>query len=347
MSVNSDTELSFIVVIGASAGGLHSVIELIAQTTEEMNIAVFVVLHTPNTSYSEVVIQRLQKNTVFTCKLATHEEPIRPRHLYLAVPDKHLLLKPGHMLLGQGPVENRWRPSIDVLFRSAAVAYDGRVIGIVLSGMLEDGTAGMQMIKQCGGTCIVQDPNEAEYPDMPMSVLRNVKVDYCTSLQRIGIILQEKARNGAPEKHAIPSEIAKEAEIAERIAIGIEDVASLSGEKSNYSCPDCGGGLWEIHQGGVTRFRCHTGHMYTAGELLESKRQELESTFWVALRVLEERRNLLQKMSGEETSKGWMRSAQNKTLRADELQVHISRLKQLLFETTNAPELSIDQLERT
>src|SRR5439155_4890236 len=114
-----------------------------------MSVAIFAVLHTPNIAYSDIVIQRLQKNTVFTCKLAEHEESIKPQHLYLAVPDKHLLLKQGQILLGQGPVENRWRPSIDVLFRSAAVAYDSRVIGIILTGMLEDGTAGMELIKQC------------------------------------------------------------------------------------------------------------------------------------------------------------------------------------------------------
>ena len=327
-----ESEPKFIVVIGASAGGLHSVIELAAQLTEEVNAAIFVVLHTSNVAFGDVLIQRLQKNTVFKCKMAEHEEVIKPQHLYLAVPDKHLILKRGHILLGEGPVENRWRPSIDVLFRSAAVAYDGRVIGIVLTGMLEDGTTGMQIIKQCGGTCIVQDPNEAEYPDMPQSVINYVEVDYCTSLDRMGDILLEKSRNGVYEKGTVPPEIAAEAAIAERVAIGIEDVAALGGEKSLYSCPDCGGGLWEIKQGNITRYRCHTGHMYTQNELLFRQREELETTLWVAMRMLEERRNLLQKMAGEEESKGWLRNAENKKERAHDLQTHIERLKQILFE---------------
>ena len=345
MSTDKGAEPKFIVVIGASAGGLHSLIELMAQMQKEMNIAVFAVLHTPNIAFSDLVIKRIQKNSVFTCKVAEDNEPIQAKHLYLAEPDKHLILKRGKIMLGRGPVENRWRPSIDVLFRSAAVAYTGRVIGIILTGMLEDGVAGMEIIKECGGTCIVQDPQEAEYPDMPMAVLRSVKVDYCTSLQRMGIILQEKARNGAKELHAIPPRIAKEAEIAARVAIGIEDVASLSGVKSNYSCPDCGGGLWEIHEGGITRFRCHTGHMYTSNELLESKRNELESTFWVALRIFEERRNLLNKMADEESGKGWVQSAKNKMQRAGELRVHIERLKQLLYESTDDPEPTRLELE--
>ena len=338
-------EPKYIIVIGASAGGLQAVIELMAQVTEEMDAAIFVVLHSPNFAYGDVVMQRLQRNTVFTCKMAEHEETIKPKHLYLAVPDNHLLLKKGKMILGRGPVENRWRPSIDALFRSAAVAYNGRVIGVILTGLLEDGTTGMEIIKQCGGTCIVQDPQEAEYPDMPQSVLRNVEVDYCTTLQRIAIILQEKTKNGAFEKHDIPLHIQKEAEIAERVAIGIALTEELGGDRTAYSCPDCGGAIWEIKDGNVTRYRCYTGHMYTADEFLESKRRELENTFWVALRILEERRNLLMKMSEEEQGKGWVRSAENKTQRAKELKVHIGRIKEILFNATNDPEPTREQLE--
>lgn len=339
-------EPKYIIVIGASAGGLNSVIELMAGVTEEMDAAVFVVLHAGNAAYNDLVAQRLQKSSVFTCKVAAHNEPIQSRHLYLAVPDQHLLIKPGKVLLGRGPVENRYRPSIDVLFRSAAVAYNSRVIGIVLTGLLEDGTTGMQIIKKCGGTCIVQDPAEAEYPDMPKSVLRFVKVDYCTSLQRIGIILQEKTKNGVPQPAPVPAHIAKEAEIAERVVIGIENVEQL-GERSAYSCPECGGALWELKQDGLTRFRCHTGHTFTGDELQESKRRELETTFWVALRILEERRNLLNRMADEEQSKGWTQSAKNKLQRAGELDVHIGRLKEMLFRTTDDPEPTKMQLEGT
>jgi two-component system chemotaxis response regulator CheB len=343
MNHNGLEEPKYIVTIGASAGGLHSVIELMAGLTEETDAAVFVVLHTPNIAFGDLVIQRLQKNTVFTCKVAEHEEAIQKKHLYLAAPDKHLIVKRGRILLGEGATENRWRPSIDVLFRSAAVAYDGRAIGVVLTGMLEDGTAGMEFIKQCGGTCIVQDPNEAEYPDMPLSVLKHVEVDYCTTLQKISTILDEKSKNGIYEKHLIPPEIAAEAEIAERVAIGIENVRAL-GEKSYYTCPDCGGGLWEIRQGKIIRYRCHTGHMYTATELLVRQNQELENTFWIAMRMMEERKNLIDKLAEEEESKGWMRSATIKRQRAEELKVHIERIKQILFDSTKNEERIMDPL---
>jgi two-component system, chemotaxis family, protein-glutamate methylesterase/glutaminase len=338
-------EPKYIIVIGASAGGLQAVTELMAQVTEEMDAAVFVVLHVSNYAYGDVVLQRLQRNSIFTCKMAGDNEPIRPKHFYLAVPDNHLILKDGKMILGRGPVENRWRPSIDVLFRSAAVAYTSRVIGVVLTGLLEDGASGMQAIKACGGTCIVQDPQEAEYPDMPQAVLRLVDVDYCTTLERIAIILQEKTKNGVGTSRGVPPRISKEAEIAERVAMGIETVENLDGERSPYSCPDCGGALWELKDDDITRYRCHTGHMYTAVELQEQKRKELENTFWVALRILEERRNLLNRMAEEEAGKGWASSARNKKGRAAELEEHIGRIKDILFHTTDDPEPTHLQLE--
>lgn len=339
-------EPKYIVTIGASAGGLHSVIELLNNMTEEMSAAIFIVLHTSNMAYTDAIVSRLQNNTVFTCKMAEHEEPIRSRFVYFAVPDQHLLLKRGTVLLGKGAEENRWRPAIDVLFRSAAVAYNSRVIGVILTGLLEDGTAGMQFIKRCGGTCIVQDPDEAEYPDMPKSVLRYVKVDYCTTLERIGIIIKEMARNGMPAEAKVPEELQKEAALAERIAIEMDNMDRLGGNLSGFSCPDCGGALWELNQGGLTRYRCYTGHMFTGDELQESKRKELETTFWVALRILEERRNLLLRMSEEEERKGWVRSAANKARRADELQVHIGRIKDLLFASTDDPEPTWLELDK-
>lgn len=322
----------YIIVVGASAGGLNSIIELAAQLTPEMDAAVFVVLHISHFNFGDLLTQRIQKLTPFKCKLAEHNEPIQKHHLYLAVPDQHLLLKEDRIVLGQGPPENRWRPAIDILFRSAAAAYDGHVIGIILSGMMQDGTAGMIAIKRSGGTCIVQDPSEAEYPGMPRSVLDNMDVDYTVSLAGMGAILSEKTKNGAPHEHEIPEDVIAEAAIAQKMATGMEPLEGL-GEKSVFVCPDCGGGLWELDHGHFTRFRCYTGHAYTANELLLRQQEGLESTLWIALRMLEERKQLLKKMSEEERNKGWLRSAESKAQRGAELQIHINRLKELLFET--------------
>lgn len=318
-------------------------IELAAQLTADMDVAVFAVLHLSHLSMLKVLVERIQKNCAFTCKQAENGEPVKARHFYLAVPDRHLLLKDGTIQLGEGTAENRWRPSIDVLFRSAAAAYDGRTIGIILSGLLQDGTAGMQAIQRCGGTTIVQDPAEAEYPDMPKSVLETITVNYCVPLAGIGDILLEKLKNGVNKTVPIPDDVKKEARIAERVVTSLDAMKEL-GEKSVYSCPECSGGLWEMKQGNMVRYRCHVGHAYTHNELLLRQSEALEDTLWVALRMLEERKNLLDKMAVEESSKGWQRMATHRTQRAGELQVHIERLKDVLFQTKDDPELVEDTL---
>lgn len=322
----------YIVVVGASAGGLNSVIELAAQLKDDMDLAMFVVLHLSPQSAAELLIERIQRSTPFKCEIAEQDASIRSGHIYLAGADNHLLVKKGKILLGFGPPENRWRPSIDVLFRSAAAVYDGRVIGIVLSGLLHDGTSGMIAIKRCGGTCIVQDPAQAEYPDMPQAVLDNVEVDYCLKLEQMGAVLSEKSRAEIHHSQKIPADVVAEAEIAEKAASGIINVEKL-GERSELSCPDCGGGLWKMVQDDIARYRCYTGHVYNSQELLLKQNEQLENTLWVALRMMEERKVLLKKMSEEEESKGWIRSAAHRKEREKELQNHIDKLKQLLFDS--------------
>jgi two-component system chemotaxis response regulator CheB len=318
------------VVVGASAGGLNSIIELCAQLNDKINAAVCVVIHLPHISAEELLVQRLQRNTAFTCKMAEHGEVIHRGVVYLAPPEKHLLITDGHISLGQGPPENRWRPSIDVLFRSAAVSFKGHTIGIIMSGLMQDGADGMMAIKECGGTCIVQDPTEADYPDMPNAVLSIMNPDYCVSLTQMGTLLEEKTNNGQERQEEVPPRILAEAQIAERVALGIEQINAL-GEQSSLTCPDCGGALWEMRDDGLVRYRCHTGHVFNQDELLIRQTKSLEDTFWIALRMMEERRSLLLKMATEETRKGWVRSALQKQERIRELEVHINRIKQILF----------------
>ena len=329
--MSTKQEPKFIAVVGASAGGLHSVVELVAQLKEEMNVAVFVVLHLPRLSISSVLVNRLQAMTSFRCKLAEDGELVFAGHVYLAPPDEHLLLSgEGHIRLGHGPAENRWRPSIDMLFRTAAAAYNSRVIAIILSGLLQDGTAGMESVKRCGGTLIVEDPKEAEFPDMPLSVLQNMEVDYTVSLSRMGAILGEKTGNGRPPEAEVPFDVATEARISERVAINIEVLDEL-GPKSYFSCPDCGGGLYLTNRGEVQHYRCHVGHSYTEGDLLFTMNKTLEGTLWTALRMMEERRLLLKKMATEEEGKGWHRSAGQKRAREAEMRQHIDRLREILY----------------
>jgi two-component system chemotaxis response regulator CheB len=325
-----DSNSRFIIVIGASAGGLNAMNEVVSQLPDDINASVFIVLHLSKIGLGDFLVHRLQKYTTYTCSVAKHGEKIQSKHIYLAPPDQHLLVKDDEIILALGPSENRWRPSIDVLFRSAAAAYSDRVIGIILTGLLNDGTAGMDAIKRSGGHTIVQDPNEAEYPDMPLAVLENLDVNYCVPLNNIGEAILALANNAEVKGEPAPKDVIAEAQIAEQVVISIDAVSKL-GSKSLYSCPDCGGGLWSIDGETLARYRCHIGHSYTEQDLLIKQEESLESTLWIALRMMEERRNLLLKISRDETSKGLKRLSLDHQKRAEELERHIEKLKSLLF----------------
>lgn len=324
----------FIVVIGASAGGMNALREVVGQLKPEMNAAFFIVVHLSSTGMGSFLVRRLQPLTSVPCSIALHNETIERNHIYFAPSNRHLIVNKGQIILGHGPAENRWRPSIDVLFRSAAAAYSTHVIGVVLTGFLHDGTSGMIAIKRSGGICIVQDPNEAEYPDMPMNVLDRVEVDYSVGLARIGAVITELLERKVTSMPA-PPDVLAEAEIAERTATGIENVHER-GEKSAYACPDCGGGLWKIDDHGRSRYRCHVGHAYTEEDLLTKQGENLESTLWVALRMMEERSHLLRKMANDNNrGNGLSRLAESYVQRAEELDKHINTLKEVLIPSAN------------
>jgi two-component system chemotaxis response regulator CheB len=205
------------------------------------------------------------------------------------------------------------------------------VIGIVLTGFLNDGTSGMSAIKRSGGYCIVQDPNEAEYPDMPLSVLENMEVDYCVSLSKMGGTIKEILEKHIPENITTPPEILKEAEIAEKAATRMDSVAEI-GTHSFIACPDCGGGLWNVdNKDAIKRYRCHVGHVYSENDLLIKQAESLEATLWIALRMMEERRSLLTRLGEEDLRKGLTRIGNSHKKRASDLEHHIEKLKELLF----------------
>jgi two-component system, chemotaxis family, protein-glutamate methylesterase/glutaminase len=281
-----------------------------------------------------LLAERLQNSTGYVCKLPHNGEPIKSGHVYIGPPDVHLLIKNNKIVLGKGPAENRWRPSIDTLFRSAAAELDGAVIGVILTGMLDDGVAGMVAIKKCGGTLIAQDPKEAEYPEMPVNVIENIEVNFILPLtemgKKIAAITKTRKQNG---KGSIPREVELEAELAQHVYADLEKVESLSGGKhSVYSCPACGGGLWQIKSGKLTRYRCHVGHAYTENDLLHGMEETTETSLWIAIRIMEEKRNLLLKMSRNGNGR-LKKTTNNYKQRADEIDEHIERLKSILFKT--------------
>lgn len=325
-------EPKFVIVIGASAGGPTALSELVAQFKNGMDAAVFIVMHLSSTAISNFLIHRLQPHTSLKCVVPQDGDVIQKDHIYVSPVNQHLLVNKNKIVLGQGPEENRYRPSIDVLFRSAAAAYSTRAIGMILTGMLDDGTAGMDAIGRSGGSTIVQDPNEAEYPDMPFSVLDNMEVDHCVPLAKMGEIILMITQTDPQEKPA-PPDVIIESQIAQRVVVDYEHIKQL-GEKSIYACPDCGGGMWFIENGSkVNRYRCHIGHSYTEKDLVVKQGEKIESTLWIALRIMEERRNLLKKMEEDSARKGLTKVAAIHRNKKDEIQIHVDNVKEILFAT--------------
>ena len=315
-----------LIVIGTSAGGMPALVRLIGQLPGSLPAAVLVVQHLAPDSSGEHLVDRLAHNTTLLCHLAQDGRPIEPGHLYLAPPDRHLLVKEGRLLVTKGPHENHYRPAADALFRSAAVYYGERVIGVVLTGMLHDGTAGLEFIKRCGGLAVVQDPHDAEFDSMPQSAIRNVAVDYTVPLDDMGALLQQLVQHPTPAPHPVPADLRMEADIAERVVGNTEAVQEL-GRPAPLTCPDCGGSLWEMKEGRVLRYRCHTGHAFTADSLLKQSHDQLEETLWVALRMMEERKNLLTSMA----SRGEGQWSVQQEERVEEIKRHVNRLREFLL----------------
>ncbi len=323
-----------IVVIGASAGGLEALDQLIGQLPTDLPAAIFIVQHMAPENSGGALLHVLGKHKAFACKLASDGEAFEEGRIYIAPPDYHLLVKRRTLLVTKGARENRYRPAIDPLFRSAAVTHGPRVIGVVLTGMLDDGTTGLTAIKKCGGIAVVQDPKDAAYPDMPQSALNNSEnVDHCVPVAEMGRLLERLTREPSGEVTSIPKDIRSEAVIAERV---LSDVAQVNGLGSQvpYNCPNCGGVLWEVNDPDITRYRCHTGHSFTAASLLTSQSEKIEETLWTSLRMFEERKNLLNNMAQKESRP---RGKDSYAQRARETEVHIERIREMLLSPESAP----------
>lgn len=313
---------------------MPALVQLVAQLPGWLPAAVLVVQHFAPDSDGQHLVDRLARHTDLACRLASSGEALEAGTLYLAPPDRHLLVKDRaapYTLVTKGPRENNHRPAVDALFRSAAVTYGPAVVGVVLTGMLHDGTAGLEYIKRCGGTAVVQDPQDAEFPSMPETALRNVSVDHVVPLSEMGALLEALSTKALPETTdvSIPEDLKQEAAIAERVVGNVEDVAKL-GHMVPLTCPDCGGNLWELEHGNVLRYRCHTGHAFTGDSLLQNSQHSLEETLWVALRMMEERKNLLTSMASREPSPFGVQQ----TERIEELKKHMNRIREFLLNGT-------------
>ena len=285
-----------IIVIGASAGGVYALKELVANLPADFPAAIFVALHI-SANEPSLLPQVLTISGRLAAAHPSDGEPIKQGQIYIAPPDHHLLMEPGRVLVKKGPKENRFRPSIDALFRSAAYTYGPRVIGVVLTGMLDDGTSGMWSIQRLGGVCVIQDPQQSLYPSMPENVRHHVTVDHCVSISQLAPLLAELVQQEVGEQPMLPEQ--EQVRMTNEVKVIKEDTPMENnlhqlGQLSPLTCPDCHGTLVSIQEGTLIRYRCHTGHGFTSKALLSGINQTVEDSLWNAIRALEETVMLLE-----------------------------------------------------
>ncbi len=323
-----------IIVIGASAGGVPALAELVKSFPKNFEAAIFVVQHIAPSSPS-ILPQILQRSGHLPASHATDGEAIKEGHIYVAPPDHHLLLERDKILVTKGPKENRFRPSIDALFRSAAYNYGARVVGIILSGLLDDGTSGLWSVKRLGGTAVIQDPEEAEYPSMPRSVLEYVEVDYLLRVSQMGDLLYQLSKQQAVEKQLLTEteeqRWQREINIASQKNAFDMGVTKL-GKPSLLTCPECSGALVEVKEGKITRYRCHTGHAFTSSALLAGVTKSVEENLWQVVRGLEEAFMILDKAAAQFTQSGNTDDAHKFSSKAAQVRNRSRKIQSLIAE---------------
>lgn len=286
-----------IIVVGASAGGVEALSQLVAGLPENLPAAIFIVVHIPAHSKS-LLPNILSRKGKIPATHAKDGEAIAPGHIYIAPPDYHLLVKRDYIRLVKGPKENSCRPAVDPMFRTAAKAYGRRVVGVILSGTLDDGTAGLMDVKRFGGVAVVQDPTEAAYSGMPSSAIENVQVCHILPILSIAPVLVRLAYEPVIQEGAktMPSESEMEPDVVELDGAALRD-RGHPGPPSNFTCPDCGGTLFQLKERNLLEFRCRTGHAFSAGTLLALQSEVQEEALWAAIRSLEERGELMHQMA--------------------------------------------------
>src|SRR5690349_17981474 len=306
-----------LVVIGASAGGVEALQELVSKLPRSCAAAFLVVLHI-GTRRSGLP-QALERAGPLPAVWAVHGQEIRPNRIYIAPPDHHLLIASDchHLLLSRGPKENHSRPAVDTLFRSAAHACGARTVGVVLSGMLADGTAGLAELAAHGAITAVQDPREARHPGMPQNALRYASPDYCLPMTGIADRLVNLCcHNAGPAKGRMPKIVTENVEMQGR---ELKQPVALT-------CPMCGGSVAQSKVDGLPYFACHTGHRFAAQNFEDAQYQQMEQAMEVALRVLNERAELARKLGEAARNRGqrhaaahWDKAVQEATDRAEVL----------------------------
>jgi two-component system, chemotaxis family, protein-glutamate methylesterase/glutaminase len=321
-----------IIVVGASAGGLEALRTVLRALPATFSGAIFVVLHTTPASPG-LVPEILRRDCALPIAHASDGDPIEHGRVYIAQPDHHLIVERGMVRATRGPRENHCRPALDPLFRSAAYAYGSRVVGVVLTGRLDDGTAGLWAIKDRGGVTVVQDPDEAASSSMPQNALRYVQIDHVVRLCELAPLLlrllcdpaQPRGGATAPRELEIETRIAAE---GNALAMGI----TTMGTPSPFTCPECQGVMLSLKGGGVPRFRCHTGHAYSIDSLLAAVTDGVEGRLWSAMRSIEESVLLLRHVADHSREQQDDDEAERLELKAREAELQARLVRRALME---------------
>jgi two-component system chemotaxis response regulator CheB len=304
-----------IVVIGGSAGSHSALRQIVGALPPEFPGSIFIATHVPTHSEGYLT-EALETISRLPVRRAVHGQPIERGCIYVAVPDHHLLVIDGTVRLGDGPRENMTRPAIDPLFRSAALSYGPRTVGVVLSGLLNDGASGLSAIKACGGTAIVQHPLDAQSDQMPLAALEAVDADRVASAAELAQTLAEVVLEDAGQPIPPPESLELEVKIAGGARLGADELRKIA-DPSALTCPDCNGVLSEVRGQSPLRYRCQIGHATTA-EVLDARADKVDEALRVALRVMEERVTLVTRMAEDARRTGRTTVAELYESRAEE-----------------------------
>ncbi len=318
-------ELRDVIAIGASTGGVDALQQVCAGLPGDLAAAVLVVLHRPADG-PNLLGEILERQCRMPVGVAADGEQVEPGRVYVAASDRHLMVVEGFIRLGRGPRENLTRPAIDPLFRSVAVSYGPRAIGVVLTGELNDGAAGLRDIKRCGGVTVVQGPADAEAPSMPASALQASDVDYRAPLARIAEVMAHLVGEPAGPRPTVPRAIELEVDIALGRPCGSATIMEFA-DPAPLSCPACSGVLSQVRDGRPLRYRCQVGHAYTAQALDAVQKTDVDEALRVALRIIEERAVLSETLAAEALSAGQEHSGRSFKNRAQEMRGYAETLR--------------------